>query len=175
MQKNWQQNVNNLEEILTFYADDLMDSGGTTWASACWSFQNVEPVKTFCCRMRKELHLVGCSFPVLRFIPSSHSPLSSPHAPPTTTNCSSVSPPLLLLSNSALLLSSPPPGSPLLTLRLRLSDLSCGSRGLICSPNILNCSRAKAYKYRKRRGRRETHAHFSPSLGSPDTFREPCI
>lgn len=111
--------------------------------------------------------------PFLPPLLSAPSPLPSCVSPPPT-DCSTVSPPLLLLSTqhfcSALI-----PSSRLLSPHpffffFRLSDLSCGSRGLICSPNILNCSRAKAYKYRRKRGRRETCTHFSPSPGPRDAF-----
>lgn len=64
---------------------------------------NSQCLKTFCCRIRKELYLVGCSFPVLRFIPSS--PLNQ------LLLCLSSHSSRSLLSTSALL-SSPPPGSP---------------------------------------------------------------
>lgn len=59
---------------------------------------------------------------------------SRPLPPPHSARAELLSSPPLPVSSSSF--SSFPPS-------FRLSDLSCGSRGLICSPNTRNCTRAK--------------------------------
>lgn len=101
--------------------------------------------------------------------------ISSPPFHPSPSPLISDSPPPPLSTQHFCSALIPPPGSPLLTLLFRLSDLSCGSRGLICSPNILNCSRAKAYKYRRKRGRRGGGEKKDPRTFSTISWASECV